>query len=114
MTIYSRDQVTSVLVNTAIVGLVFSGPSAFCVQAFFIFRLHSFSQRKPLPIFCSILITIQLAFTLTISGSSSEAVALQKWQGFIVSTLFIAICADTTIAASMSYYLKGSKTGFRQ
>ncbi|KAI6127369.1 hypothetical protein EDD16DRAFT_282465 [Pisolithus croceorrhizus] len=114
MTIYSGDQMTSTLVNTAIVGLVFSGPSAFCVQAFFIFRLHSFSQRKPLPIFCSILITIQLAFTLTISASSSEAIALQKWRGFIVSTLFIAIGADTTIAASMSYYLKGSKTGFRQ
>lgn len=114
MALYSGGQMTSALVNTAIVGMLFGGPSAFCVQAFFIFRLHSFSQRKPLPIFCSILITVQLAFTLTIGASSSEVIALQKWQDFIVSTLFMAICADTTIAASMSYYLKGSRTGFRQ
>ncbi|KAI6100140.1 hypothetical protein F5141DRAFT_320720 [Pisolithus sp. B1] len=114
VTAYSRGQITSALVNTTIVGMVFGGPSAFCVQAFFIFRLHSFSQRKLLPVFCSILITIQLAFTLTVGASSSEVIAIQKWRGFIVSTLFIAICADTTIAASMSYYLKGSKTGFRQ
>ncbi|KAI6135231.1 hypothetical protein EV401DRAFT_890502 [Pisolithus croceorrhizus] len=111
---YSRSQITSSLVNTTVVGMIIGAPSAFCVQAFFIFRLHSFSRRKPLPVFCSILITIQLAFTLTVGASSSEVVAFQKWQGFIVSTLFIAICVDTTIAASMSYYLKGSKTGLRR
>ncbi|KAI6042842.1 hypothetical protein EDC04DRAFT_2657383 [Pisolithus marmoratus] len=111
MTVYSEDQMTSVLLNTTIVGIILGGPSAFCAQGFFIFRLHSFSQRKPLPIFCSILITIQLAFTLTMGASPPEAVSLQKWRGFIISTLFIAICSDAIIAASMSYYLKRSKTG---
>ncbi|KAI6152493.1 hypothetical protein BKA82DRAFT_4012950 [Pisolithus tinctorius] len=36
------------------------------------------------------------------------------WQWFIVSTLFITICADTVIAVSMSYYLKASEAGFRR
>ncbi|KAI6040416.1 hypothetical protein EDC04DRAFT_2894152 [Pisolithus marmoratus] len=114
MTLYSQDQMSTVLIDILIIGMIFGGPSAFCVQAFFIFRLYSFSQRKPLPILCSILITVQLAFTLTIGAASSEVVALQKWQGFIVSALFVSICADTIIATSMSYYLRGSRTGFHE
>ncbi|KAI6042836.1 hypothetical protein EDC04DRAFT_2657338 [Pisolithus marmoratus] len=114
MTIYSQGQLSPVLIDILIVGMIFGGPSAFCVQAFFIFRLHSFSQRKPLPILCSILATIQLAFTLTIGAASSHVVEFQKWQGFIVSALIISICTDTIIAASMSYYLRGSRTGFRE
>ncbi|KAI6042834.1 hypothetical protein EDC04DRAFT_888534 [Pisolithus marmoratus] len=114
MTLYSQGQMSTVLIDILIIGMIFGGPSAFCVQAFFIFRLYSFSQRKPLPILCSILITIQLAFTLTIGAASSQVVALQKWQGFIVSALFVSICADTIIAISMSYYLRGSRTGFRE
>ncbi|KAI6040418.1 hypothetical protein EDC04DRAFT_2602514 [Pisolithus marmoratus] len=116
MVFYSHTEMTSALVDILIVGMIFGGPSAFCVQAFFIFRLHSFSQRKPLPILCFILITIQLVFTLTFGAVSSRAATsdvsgLQKWQGFIVSALSISICADTIIAASMSYYLRGSRTG---
>ncbi|KAI6042835.1 hypothetical protein EDC04DRAFT_889184 [Pisolithus marmoratus] len=116
MVFYSHTAMTSALVDILIVGMIFGGPSAFCVQAFFIFRLHSFSQRKPLPILCFILITIQLIFTLTFGAVSSKAATsnvsgLQKWQGFIVSALSISICADTIIAASMSYYLRGSRTG---
>ncbi|KAI6146183.1 hypothetical protein BKA82DRAFT_33894 [Pisolithus tinctorius] len=56
MTDYAqRPQILSLALITAIT-VVFSGPIAFCTQAFFIFRLYTFSHKKVLPIFCSFLV----------------------------------------------------------
>ncbi|KAI6042763.1 hypothetical protein EDC04DRAFT_881727 [Pisolithus marmoratus] len=99
------------------VSIVFSGPIALCTQAFFVFRLYTFSQQKVLPIFCSLLIVTQFVFTMVVTIAAAVAawgLPPQPWRHFIISTLFITICTDTTIAMSMSYYLKARELGIRR
>ncbi|KAI6040366.1 hypothetical protein EDC04DRAFT_1506680 [Pisolithus marmoratus] len=113
--IYFPGQGTSELANAVVIGVVFGGPIAFCTQAFFVLRLYIFSHKKALPMLCSFLVVIQVAFTLIISVATiiDERSSLRSWQQWsIISLLFIMICADTTIAVSMSYYLKASKPCF--
>ncbi|KAI6042767.1 hypothetical protein EDC04DRAFT_3088354 [Pisolithus marmoratus] len=116
MTDYAQRPQILALPLTLAIGIGFSGPIAFCAQAFFVFRLYTFSQKKALPIFCSLLVVTQFVFTLMVSMATVAArdLSLQPWQRFIISALFITICADTTIAVSMSYYLKASESGFHQ
>ncbi|KAI6146162.1 hypothetical protein BKA82DRAFT_4158299 [Pisolithus tinctorius] len=112
MTDYAQRPQILVVAITAIISTVFGGLIAFF--AFFVFRLYTFSHKKALPIFCSFLVITQFIFTLVVSISTVVAGELsqQPWQWFIVSALFITICADTTIVVSMSYYLKANETGF--
>ncbi|KAI6042786.1 hypothetical protein EDC04DRAFT_884865 [Pisolithus marmoratus] len=113
--IYVPGQGTSELANTIVIGVVFGGPIAFCTQAFFVLRLYIFSHKKALPVLCSFLVVTQVAFTIVVSVTTviDERSPLHLWQRwFIISSLFITICADTTIAVSMSYYLKASKPCF--
>ncbi|KAI6040367.1 hypothetical protein EDC04DRAFT_2677112 [Pisolithus marmoratus] len=102
------------IANAITLSLVFSGPITFCTQAFFVFRLYSFSQKKALLVFCSLLVVTQFAFTLMVSiaTDTTGVLSLNSWQWFIIFGLFITICADMTIAVSMSYYLKASEPAF--
>lgn len=116
MTHYAQRPRILVVAMAAVISTVFSGPIAFCTQAFFVFRLYSFTHKKALPLFCSFLVVIRFVFTLAASISTIMANGLspQPWKWFIVCLLFTTVCADTTIAVSMSYYLKASEPGFRQ
>ncbi|KAI6146170.1 hypothetical protein BKA82DRAFT_297984 [Pisolithus tinctorius] len=116
MTDYAQRPQILVVAITAIISTVFGGPIAFCTQAFFVFRLYTFSHKKALPIFCSFLVITQFIFTLMVSISTVVArkLLLQSWHWFIISALFVAVCADTAIAVSMSYYLKANEMGFRR
>ncbi|KIO00355.1 hypothetical protein M404DRAFT_1003804, partial [Pisolithus tinctorius Marx 270] len=89
--------------------------------AFFVFRLYTFSHKKALPVFCSFLVIAQFVITLafgiflritepTYIGITNSTPS----EKFIAPTLFITICVDTTIAVSMSYYLKANESGFRR
>ncbi|KAI6146232.1 hypothetical protein BKA82DRAFT_4418811 [Pisolithus tinctorius] len=105
----------------ALITIMLSGPIAFCTQAFFVFRLYTFSHKKALPVFCSFLVIAQFVITLafgiflritepTYIGITNSTPS----EKFIAPTLFITICVDTTIAVSMSYYLKANESGFRR
>ncbi|KAI6042768.1 hypothetical protein EDC04DRAFT_2891615 [Pisolithus marmoratus] len=113
MVVYATTSQTLSFLNTTSVGVAFIGPVALCAQAFFVFRLRTFSHKKALPIFCSLLVMTQFVFTMMVSVFAAVDTGLsdESWNRFIISTLFITICADTTIAVSMSYYLKASKLG---
>ncbi|KAI6120415.1 hypothetical protein EDD17DRAFT_1547569 [Pisolithus thermaeus] len=116
MTDYAqRPQILGLALTTAI-SVLFSGPIAFCTQAFFVFRLYTFSHKKALAVVYSFLVATQFLFALMVSISTiaTRELSLQPWQWFIISMLFIAICVDTAIAVSMSYYLKTSDPGFRR
>ncbi|KAI6008606.1 hypothetical protein EDC04DRAFT_876509 [Pisolithus marmoratus] len=113
MTGYAHHPQILRLSNTTGISVVFSGPIAFSTQAFFVFRLYTFSRKKNLPIFCSTLVVTQFVITLMVSIATVTAKGLSRsWQWFIVSGLLITICADTTIAVSMSYYLRVNKADF--
>ncbi|KAI6156104.1 hypothetical protein EDD17DRAFT_1060155 [Pisolithus thermaeus] len=113
---YSQRPQVLELAPATTIGVLFSAPIPFCTQAFFVFRLYTFSHKKALIIFCSFLVVTQFVFTLMISTSTVAArgLSLQSWQWNIISTLFITICADAVIAMSMSYYLKTSDPGFHR
>lgn len=98
------------------IGLLCSGPIAFCTQAFFIFRLYAFSHKKALSAFCSILVITQFLFTLmgSIATTSFKPQLLDRWRWFTISTLIITICADTAIAVSMRFYLKATESGIHR
>ncbi|KAI6045835.1 hypothetical protein EDC04DRAFT_2598431 [Pisolithus marmoratus] len=114
MTSYDQRPQTLGLAITTAISVVFNGPIAFCTQAFFVFRLYTFSHKKALLVFCSFLVVTQFAITLMVSIATVTAggLSFDSWQWFIVSMLFIAMCADTIIAVSMSYYLKASEPAF--
>ncbi|KAI5999839.1 hypothetical protein F5J12DRAFT_269736 [Pisolithus orientalis] len=106
---------------TTVITVMLSGPIAFCTQAFFVFRLYIFSHKKALPVFCSFMVIAQLAITLVFGffmGITEPAFIIATdltfTEKFITPTLFITICVDTTIAVSMSYYLKASESGLRR
>ncbi|KAI6152524.1 hypothetical protein BKA82DRAFT_1003884 [Pisolithus tinctorius] len=105
----------------ALITIMLSGPIAFCTQAFFVFRLYTFSHKKALPVFCSFLVIAQfiitLAFGIFLRITEPTYIGITNFtpsEKFIAPTLFITICVDTTIAVSMSYYLKANESGFRQ
>ncbi|KAI6042774.1 hypothetical protein EDC04DRAFT_882721 [Pisolithus marmoratus] len=102
------------LAITTAISVVFNGPIAFCTQAFFVFRLYTFSQKKALVIFCALLVVTQFVFTLMVSIATvtAGALSLDPWQWFIIFGLFVTICADTTVAVSLSYYLKANEPAF--
>ncbi|KAI6152525.1 hypothetical protein BKA82DRAFT_1003886 [Pisolithus tinctorius] len=115
-----EDDLLGLTLATAIT-VMLSGPIAFCTQAFFVFRLYTFSHKKALPVFCSFLVIAQFAITLVfgffIGATESAFIGTADstfTKKFITPTLFITICVDTTIAASMSYYLKANESGFHR
>ncbi|KAI6045840.1 hypothetical protein EDC04DRAFT_2028311 [Pisolithus marmoratus] len=114
MTNYDRRPQAVGLAMTIAISAVLNGPIAFCTQAFFVFRLYTFSQKKALPAFCSFLVVTQLAFSLmcSIALVATGGLSFDPWGWLFVSMLFITICADTTISVSMSYYLKANEPAF--
>ncbi|KAI6146233.1 hypothetical protein BKA82DRAFT_4015804 [Pisolithus tinctorius] len=83
--------------------------------------LYTFSHKKALPTFCSFLVIAQFAITLVfgffIGATESTFIGTTDstfTKKFITPTLFITICVDTTIAVSMSYYLKANELGFHR